>query len=182
MIVIIGASASGKTEISKILIKNYNYKKLITTTTRNLRPNERNHIDYHFVSKDEFLKGLKNNEFLEHTIYNNNYYGINKKDVNKNALVIVDPNGANVLIDELKENSFVVYVKTNKRIRKSRMLSRKDDPEVIKERLKNDDKIFKKSNIKKIDLVLKNNKTCINELAKKLHEEYVSYQEKVLNK
>src|SRR5690625_1912488 len=136
MIVIIGASASGKTEISKILVENYNYTKLVTTTTRPMRVNEINHKDYHFISKEEFEQGLRNNEFLEHTIYNDNYYGINKKDVNDNALVIVDPNGANVLIDKLNENAFVVYVKTDKKIRKDRMIKRKDDINIIKARLK----------------------------------------------
>jgi len=179
MIVIIGASASGKTEISKILVENYNYTKLVTTTTRPMRVNEINHKDYHFISKEEFEQGLRNNEFLEHTIYNDNYYGINKKDVNDNALVIVDPNGANVLIDKLNENAFVVYVKTDKKIRKDRMIKRKDDINIIKARLKNDDKVFKKKNIKRIDLILKNNVICINELSKKLHLEYISYKNRL---
>lgn len=178
MIVIIGASASGKTEISKTLVEKYNYKKLITTTTRPMRVNEVNHIDYHFITKEEFLKGLNNKEFLEHTVYNGNYYGINKKDVNDNALVIVDPNGANALIEQLNENTFVVYVKTKKSIRKTRMLNRQDDLKIIKQRLKNDDKVFKIKNIKKIDLVLKNNVSCIKELSEKLHNEYIKYKNK----
>ena len=54
MIVLIGASASGKTEISKTLCANFTYQKCITTTTRNIRPNEQPGVDYHFLSKEDF--------------------------------------------------------------------------------------------------------------------------------
>lgn len=176
MIVIIGASASGKTEISKILQKKYNYKKLVTTTTRPIRHNETNHVDYHFITKDEFEDGLKNNDFFEHALYNNNYYGIHKDDIDSNKLVIVEPNGANELLRKLPNDVFIVYVKTRQRIRKQRMLDRLDDELLVYQRLKNDKKVFKRKNINRIDLTLKNNKTCINELAIKLHEKYLEFK------
>ncbi len=147
MIVIIGASASGKTEIAKLLQNNYKYQKCITTTTRDKRHNEVDNIDYHFISKEEFKNKLENNEFVEHTLYNDNYYGINKKDVNENSLVIVDPNGANELIKQLGDDVFVVYVETKKTLRKTRMINRGDDLELIEKRLNNDTNIFKKKNI-----------------------------------
>lgn len=175
MIVIIGASASGKTEISKILQKKYNYHKLITTTTRPMRDNEVNHLDYHFISETEFLTSLKNDEFLEHNYYNNNYYGINKKDVRPDALVIVDPNGANFLIDKLKEHAFVVFVETNIALRKKRMLQRGDKRSLVVERIKNDVETFDPKRVRKIDLKLINNKILINDLAEEIHQAYLKY-------
>ena len=47
MLVFIGASASGKTEIVKILIRDYGFNKIITHTTRKKRKNEIDGIDYH---------------------------------------------------------------------------------------------------------------------------------------
>lgn len=179
MIVIIGASASGKTEIAKLLQSKYNYQKCITTTTRDKRHNEVNNIDYHFISKKDFKNKLENNEFVEHTLYNDNYYGINKKDVSENSLVIVDPSGANELIKEFDRDVFVVYVETNKNLRKERMIKRGDDLELINERLENDTNIFKKKNISKIDLVLKNKNQSLEELAQ---EVYLKYQNYKLNK
>lgn len=176
MIVIIGASASGKTEIAKLLQNNYKYQKCITTTTRDKRHNEVNNIDYHFISKDEFKNKLSNNEFVEHTLYNENYYGINKKDVNENSLVIVDPNGANELIKEFGDDIFVVYVETKKSLRKERMINRGDDFELIEKRLNNDTNIFKKKNIKKIDLVLKNKNQPLEDLAKEVNDKYLNYK------
>ena len=54
MIVLVGASASGKTELAKQLYQTYGYKKCITTTTREPRKNEVDGIDYHFLSQETF--------------------------------------------------------------------------------------------------------------------------------
>ena len=55
MIVLIGASASGKTEVAKTLIYKNGFSKIVTYTTRKIRPTEKDGIDYHFVSKQQFL-------------------------------------------------------------------------------------------------------------------------------
>ena len=60
MIILVGPSASGKTEIVKYLIKYFSYTKFVTTTTRNIRVNEINGIDYNFISTTEFLDKIKN--------------------------------------------------------------------------------------------------------------------------
>ena len=61
MIILIGPSASGKTSIAKELIEKYNFKKFVTNTTRKMRVGEINDIDYHFITKEQFLDKLKNN-------------------------------------------------------------------------------------------------------------------------
>ena len=63
MIILVGASASGKTEVAKYLIKNYGFEKVVTFTTRVKRPSEIDKIDYNFVTKDQFLK-LKDENFF----------------------------------------------------------------------------------------------------------------------
>ena len=78
MLVLVGPSASGKTQILKILMEKYGMKKLVTYTTRPMRVNEVNGIDYHFVSKEEFLNKLENDFFFETIEYNNNFYGTSK--------------------------------------------------------------------------------------------------------
>ena len=74
--------------------------------------------------------------FFEHALYNNNYYGIHKDDIDSNKLVIVEPNGANELLRKLPKDVFIVYVKTRQRIRKQRMLDRLDDELLVYQRLK----------------------------------------------
>ena len=79
MIVLIGESASGKSTIEKELVKR-GFNKIISYTTRPIRKDETDGIDYHYISKEEFLINSKW-IFVEYTIYNSWYYGIAKKIV-----------------------------------------------------------------------------------------------------
>lgn len=178
MIVLVGASASGKTETTKMLVKKHNYKKLVTTTTRGPRINEVDGKDYHFLTKQEFEEKLANNEFVEHTIYQNNYYGIQKKDVTDNAVVVVDPKGANVLYKKLKTKLFICLIDAKKDVRKDRMLKRNDHPLDIKRRLKSDDKIFRKTNLDNIDLLIKIDDQRIENIADLIHNNYLNFLKK----
>ena len=173
MIVLVGASASGKTELSKILFNKYGYTKCITTTTRDPRIGEINDVDYHFLNKDEFLNLESKNAFFEVSTYQNNYYGIQKNDVNYQGLVIVDPSGANALIKELKNDVFIVYVEANKSLRMDRMYQRSDEALLIKNRIINDDKVFDKANLLRIDLNIVNENHQLDTLALEIHEKYL---------
>ena len=100
LIIISGVSGVGKSEVMKRLLTDpeLNSLKLITTTTRSPRAGERDGHDYYFVSREEFRKGIVNNQFLEHVEYNNNYYGtslnsLKKGLLTKNILLIVDVRG-----------------------------------------------------------------------------------------
>ena len=81
MIVITGPSASGKTATCYYLQENYGIKKVITHTTRQMRAGEKNDVDYHFVSEEEFQKMIENDEFVEYVFYNGNHYGTSRKEV-----------------------------------------------------------------------------------------------------
>ena len=175
MIVCVGASASGKTELAKNLYHHYGYKKCVTTTTREKRIGEKDGIDYHFLSKEQFESLIKNEGFFEVTVYNQTYYGIQKKDVSKDGIIIVDPNGANTLIDQLGKDVFVVYVKASEDIRRQRMHQRLDDPKLIEKRIENDRSVFKEENITRIDMVLNNDQEHIEKLVKKVHLAYQTY-------
>lgn len=65
---LIGYTASGKTVIAKELEK-LDYKRMVTYTTRNIRPNEIDGFDYHFISKCDFLQKIKEGFFAEFTSY-----------------------------------------------------------------------------------------------------------------
>ena len=51
-----------------------------------LDPTKVNGVDYHFVSKDNFEKLIKNNKFYEHAKIFENYYGTLKEDVDQTIL------------------------------------------------------------------------------------------------
>lgn len=175
MIALVGASASGKTELAKQLFQTYGYTKCITTTTRKPRIGEKNGFDYHFLSVDEFKSCMDENRFYEVTQYQDHFYGIQKKDVNEEGVVIVDPRGANTLVDKAKEDVFVVYIETSPDIRKKRMELRKDDPKIIEKRLLNDAHVFNKEAFKRIDLHMINDDHQLVELAHLVHQAYQTY-------
>lgn len=175
MIIIIGASASGKTQIAKSLYQ-LAYKKCITTTTRTKRENEVDGIDYHFITKEVFNELLLANAFLEVTKYQDNLYGLQRKDMIEDGVVIVDPAGANNIMRSVGMGVFVVFIKSSKRRRKQRMLQRGDQLSSIISRLKSDDQVFKKKHLIKVDLTLNNKDQPLDELAKTIHEAYLTFK------
>jgi len=181
MLILIGPSASGKTEVAKILISEYGMQRLVTYTTRKMRTGEVNGRDYHFVSVEEFLAMLEKGEFVETTYYNGNYYGSRKKDVCKDKLVILDPNGLLCYAEQMKDKITSIYLEALKEVRKERMVGRGDEPELIKIRLEKDDEIFRSENLP-LDFIVRSDDCDLPTLAKRIHSLYVQHQEKLLQK
>lgn len=79
-----GSSGVGKTSIAyEVIKKNPNIEKVITSTTRSIRPNETNGVDYYFYDKSGFEKMLENKEFFESAEVYGNLYGSEKKEVER---------------------------------------------------------------------------------------------------
>ena len=175
MLVLIGASASGKTEIAKILITKYNFKKLVTYTTRKIREDEINGIDYHFVSLKEFMIKKANNEFLETAVYNDTYYGSPKSGADFYKVIIVEPEGANSIYKKRIPNTVFIYLETDELIRRVRMLNRGDSLVNVETRFKEDRKHFKKSKFKHLDYIINTNKNTLEELAEIVNNKYLSH-------
>ena len=178
MLVMIGASASGKTEISKLIFKNHNFKKMITYTTRPMRIGEINGVDYHFITKEEFIEKNKNNEFLETTLYNDNYYGTAFKDAAFDKILIVDPYGANKLVEKMPNQVCLFLLQASKEVRSNRMKARGDNPEDIRRRLDGDDLYFDIKNIKHIDFIIDTNGHSLDTLAEMIYQLYISKSDK----
>lgn len=172
MIILVGASASGKSVVVNKMKEKYNFSKLVTYTTRAPRVGEVNHIDYHFVSKKEFLNKLQNNMFIETTLYNDNYYGTAYEDISKDKALIVEPTGANVYYEKLKDKVMIVYLETSEKTRFDRMKLRGDDIEDIKNRIQNDIIRFDKKQLKHIDLIVKTDDLTIEEVTDIIIKEY----------
>ncbi len=113
-------SGSGKTTLVKHLLSKdeLNLKFSVSATTRNARDNEQEGVDYHFVSKREFLENIENENFLEfEEVYNDIYYGTLKSLVKKklkkhNVIFDIDVEGGTKLKNFFKDSSLSVFVKT----------------------------------------------------------------------
>ncbi|KLL01704.1 MAG: thymidine kinase [Mycoplasmataceae bacterium RC_NB112A] len=113
LIIIAGGSGTGKTTVENLLTQDTHIIKLVSTTTRPKREREENGKDYYFISKGEFESELSKGRFLEHVIYDNNYYGIHGKVVdlilrnqNKNGVIIVDVEGMRQLKKYCQEKGY----------------------------------------------------------------------------
>ena len=170
MLILIGASASGKTEIAKLLIKNHGFKKLVTSTTRKQRDGEVTGVDYNFLTVDEFWLKKQNNEFFETVIYDNNYYGTPKKNETNNVL-IVDSMGANNIYKNSLGHTFIVLT-TDESIRKKRMLDRGDSLSDCVQRLKHDKEHFKLKKITHYDHLVDTTNKTLDELTLMINKLY----------
>ena len=83
LIIVSGPSGSGKTTIVKYLLScNLNLFFSISACSRPKRKNEKDGIDYHFLSVDEFKLKIAEGEFLEwEEVYQDNFYGTLKSEV-----------------------------------------------------------------------------------------------------
>lgn len=69
IIVLIGASGSGKSTIENILSTKYGYERIISYTTRRPRNNEKNGEDYFFINNETFEDMINSELFAEFDEY-----------------------------------------------------------------------------------------------------------------
>jgi len=84
--IISGPSGAGEDSVIEGLRKHFKIERVITSTTRPMRPGESQGKPYYFLSREEFEKKIKNNELAEWAEeYNNNLYGVTKKELERVA-------------------------------------------------------------------------------------------------
>lgn len=172
MLIMIGASASGKTEIAKILIRQYGFQKMVTYTTRPKRMEEEDGVDYHFLTEGEFLQKRAKDEFVETATYNGHYYGTAFSEIRADRVLIVDPKGANAIHEKINGKAVFFLLETPKSIRAKRMIARGDSLGDIEKRLETDDVHFNRYNLQHIDCVVETGYKELEELAEEIHDLY----------
>ena len=174
MIVLAGASASGKTEVAKSLAKRYGIVKAITTTTREKRVGEVNGVDYFFVSKEEFLKMIEEDRFVEHTTYNGNYYGSTKDQIANNKCVVIDPAGLKSYIALHDKRIVTFFLEAKEETRYQRMISRGDSVEKAKARIAHDRIAFRKENLPIVNYIVDSEEPNVDDVADYIYQIYTS--------
>ena len=101
LFVITAPSGAGKTTMRNYLLENNpDLYFSVSATTRQPRPEEVIHKDYHFMTQEEYNNHLNNNNFLEHAEVFGNYYGTLKQPILErlekgiDVLLDVDTKGA----------------------------------------------------------------------------------------
>ena len=173
MIILVGASASGKTEIAKKLYASFGMKKAITHTTRPMRQGERQDVDYHFVDKETFLSMKEKDLFVETTFYNGNYYGCSKAEVGDEKCIILDPNGVASFLALHDPHIITFYLKASEETRRYRMSIRGDEEKAIESRIVNDRVAFADDKIPPVDFTIACDEDSVDDLCERIHKLYL---------
>jgi len=114
LIILSGPSGVGKDAVlARIQASGYALEYIITVTTRRQRVKERDKVDYHFVSTEQFQKMIARNELLEWANVYGNLYGVPKQlvkqalDRGQDTIVKVDIQGATTIKKLLPQSVFI---------------------------------------------------------------------------
>ena len=184
IIVLLGASGSGKSTIENILSEKFGYEKIISYTTRPQRISETNGKDYYFITNEKFQESLKKGLFAEYDEYSQDrFYGTLKSDYKKeNKVVVLTPNGLRQLKKNCNKNEiYSVLINANLGTRVKRYIDRCgvdkfnfDDKNEIAARVERDFAMFLGVD-KEVNLVINNNEN--DDVFKVAEEIYNKYQE-----
>lgn len=127
---IVGESGSGKDTLVSYTLKEFGipFKTVISYTDREMRENETNGVEHHFVSKDTMVDLLKNMEIASYTKIGYTSYCTLLSDLEESDICIINPNGLNGLKIKYGDrfNFVTVYIDCPYDERKKRLEDRSD--------------------------------------------------------
>ena len=163
LIVVSGPSGAGKDSVCNLVKeKNNNMWISISCTSREIRKGEEDGINYFYLTKEEFENKIKNNDFLEYAIYNNNYYGTPLYKIEENlnkgidVVLVIEVQGALKVKKIYPDATFIFILPPSMEELKNRLIKRgTESTEKILERFKT---AYKEINeISKYNYVIVNN-------------------------
>ena len=118
LILITAPSGSGKTSIVNHLLRKYPELAFsVSATTRKPRGNEKDGVDYYFISEEEFKEKIHHKEFLEwEMVYEGKYYGTLKSEIEriwsekKIPVLDIDVQGAIHVQQQYPVNTISVFI------------------------------------------------------------------------
>lgn len=151
-LVICGKGGSGKDHLRKILAEQ-GFKYSVSVTSRPMRADEKDGLDYNFISLEQANRLVEEGLLYEHCTFNGWVYGTTKDQFQKSNLFILTPRGISQIKKEDRENTIIVYLDISENIRRER-LSKRRDADDVERRIKADDSDFK--NFEDFDLIINN--------------------------
>ena len=131
MIVLLGRTCSGKTAVAKA-IELLGFKRIVTYTDRIMRQGEINHVDYHFLQKEEFTKKLEEGFFAEWKSYDTKLgefrYGTSKESLlnGGDSVIVLTPSGLRDVLQNSIHNCTVILIDADDEVIKKRQADRLD--------------------------------------------------------
>jgi guanylate kinase len=143
LLVLSSPSGGGKTTIARSLLQardDLGYS--VSATTRPRREGEQEGVDYHFMSRDEFLRRVDAGEFLEWATYAGNLYGTLRSEIDqifargRTAVLDVEIEGARQIRANFPNSLHVFVLPPSADVLVGRLAGRNTEPPaVIRERI-----------------------------------------------
>ncbi|KRM72193.1 AAA family ATPase [Lacticaseibacillus brantae] len=138
LIIITGATGTGKTTVSRYLTENYHIKRVMTHTTRPMRVGEENGVDYYFETPESFAT----KHYIEAVTYAGYQYGSSHESLNKAwakapfVSIVLDTAGAITYARNIPSDIVVLYLTIDDpNVLRQRLLGRGDEPKMVEARL-----------------------------------------------
>jgi len=143
LFIVAAPSGAGKTTLVNALVKAIPDISLsVSYTTRKMRSQEQEGIDYHFVSHDEFKIKLEQGFFLEHAEVFGNFYGTSKRWVEESrhkgldVILEIDWQGAKQVRTQFAEAQGIFILPLSREVLEERLQKRhSENTLMIQERM-----------------------------------------------
>jgi guanylate kinase len=143
LFIVSAPSGAGKTSlVTGLLNKNKQIDLSISYTTRTPRPGETNGVDYHFVSREQFIKMAGHGDFLESAEVYGNLYGTSQSWISqengkgRDILLEIDWQGAAQVRNKFPDSIGIFILPPSLKALETRLQGRKQDStDVITKRL-----------------------------------------------
>ena len=118
LLIITAPSGAGKTSITKHLMQHFPQLAFsVSAATRQRRGMEKDGVDYHFISTEDFKQKIQHNEFIEwEMVYEGKYYGTLKTELekiwgqDKIPVLDIDIKGAIHVQQQFPETSLSLFI------------------------------------------------------------------------
>ena len=131
-------SGAGKTTLVKALIEQIDTLRVsVSHTTRPMRPGEVDGVNYHFTSREQFLKQVNEGDFLEHAEVFGNLYGTSQSTVEQtlaeghDLILEIDWQGAQQVRRALPQARSVFILPPSREALQERLSNRGQDSEEV---------------------------------------------------
>ena len=145
LFVVSAPSGAGKTTLCKAALARIpELRYSISYTTRRPRSGEQNHVAYHFIGREEFMRGIEAGRWAEWAKVHGNYYGTSAEFIRQqlasgnDILLDIDVQGAQQIRKRFADSVTIFIMPPSRHVLAERLRSRgADSREEIQRRMEN---------------------------------------------
>lgn len=142
LIIVSAPSGCGKGTILAEILKDDSFYYSVSATTRSPRPGEKDGVNYHFLTREQFEEKIASDGMYEYAEYCGNYYGtpkdkvLEKIDEGKNVILEIEVQGAMQIMEKCPEALSVFIAPPSVAELRNRLVKRgTESTEVIEKRV-----------------------------------------------